>query len=370
MREIARLWMRAGRGAWLSRVLIAGAPLLLAVVLGCPADAKQSKSAAADSITVEPLFADTTVYDTDPTPSPDGQWLAYTSGRDSVRQIWIKPIAGPDRGRQLTNEPITARTMTPTWAPDSKSLLFISTRSRDYNIYSIPFEGGEPQRMSDARASNRFAVYSPDGKQIVFPSNREKPGQIWGFDLYMMDAGGERAADRPAHRLTSNQGSPGHPTWSPDGKWIAYVAKPIDTTKTIQVGPGMTMKQGPMFTAYHLYRVPPRGGSEEQLTGKGSEPQPTEEIWPTWSPDGRWIAVQRRVGPTDDVWVYEVATGNFFPITRLGNAGKPTWSADGKAIWFVRFGGKDQDIWIAKNVTDATIRTSAQRDPRTQTAGR
>lgn len=346
-----------------SRFLLPFAPLALAVMLGCPAAATQ----------FVPVMADSTVVDTDPTPSPDGKWLAYTSGRDSLRQIWVRPIDGGE-ARQLSHEADSVRAMTPTWAPDSKSLLFISTRTRDYNIYSIPVEGGEARPMSDAPASNRFAVYSPDGKQIVFPSNRLKPGEIWGFDLYVMEAGGERTADRPARRLTNNQGSPGHPTWSPDGKWIGYVAKPIDTTQVVQVGPGMTMQKGPMFTAYHLYKVPAAGGAETQLTGKGAEPQPTEEIWPSWSPNGKWIAVQRRVGPTDDVWVYEMASGKFYPVTSFGDAGKPTWSPDGKSIWFVRsrqVGGKvDQDVWVAKNVSLGTLRAAAKRDARVKSAGR
>jgi tricorn protease len=355
---------------FVSSVLIGCAPLLLAAVLGCPARATPPAAAAGDSIACVPVMADTGIVDTDPTPSPDGKWLAYTSGQDSLRQIWIKPIDGADRGRQITHDPASARAMTPTWAPDSKSLLFISTRTKDYNIYSAPLEGGEARAMSDARASNRFAVYAPDGKQIVFPSNRQKPGQIWGFDLYLMDAAGEKSGERPARRLTNNNGSPGHPTWSPDGKWIGYVAKPIDTTKVVQVGPGMTMQQGPMFTAYHLWKMPTAGGAEQQLTGKGAESQPTEEIWPSWSPDGKWIAVQRRVGSTDDVWVYEVATGTFYPVTSFGDAGKPTWSPDGKSIWFVRVKGKDQDVWLAKNVTAATLIAKAKLDPRAATAGR
>ncbi len=335
-------------------VFLACAPVLLAGVLGCPAAATQ----------FQPVMADSTVVDTDPTPSPDGKWIAFTSTRespgDSVRQIWVRPIGG-GTPRQLTHEPDSARASTPTWAPDSKSLLFISTRVKDHGIYSIPLEGGEPRPMTDAPSSNRFAVYSPDGKQIVFPSNRMKPGEIWGFDLYVMNADGEKFMEQPARRLTNNTGSPGHPTWSPDGKWIAYVAKLIDTTATVQVGPGMTMKKGPMFTAYHLWRVPAAGGAETQLTGTGIETEQTEEIWPTWSPDGKWIAVQRRVGPADDVWVYEVATQKFYRITTFGDAGKPTWSADGKSLYFHRVKGKDQDIWVATNLTPQAIKGSAKR---------
>ncbi|HLQ67608.1 MAG TPA: hypothetical protein VK123_10305 [Candidatus Limnocylindrales bacterium] len=335
-------------------ILLVSAPFLLAGVLGCPAAATQ----------FQPVMADSTVSDTDPTPSPDGKWLAFTSTRespgDSVKQIWIRPIAG-GTPRQLTHEPDSARASTPTWAPDSKSLLFVSTRVKDYNVYSVPLDGGEPRPMTDAPSSNRFAVYSPDGKEIVFPSNRMKPGEIWGFDLYVMNANGEKFMEQPARRLTNNMGSPGHPTWSPDGKWVAYVAKPIDTTATVQVGPGMTMKKGAMFTAYHLWKVPAAGGMETQLTGLGTETEQTEEIWPTWSPDGKWIAVQRRVGPADDVWVYEVATGKFYRVTSFGDAGKPTWAPDGKSLWFVRVKGKDQDIWLATHLTPESIKAGSKR---------
>src|SRR4051794_199678 len=97
----------------LSLVSLFGAPLLVAGVLGCPA--------RGGGVSFEAVLADSTVYDTDPTPSPDGKWLAFTSEHDSVRQIWIRPIQG-GTPRQLTHEPDSARASTPTWAPDSKSL--------------------------------------------------------------------------------------------------------------------------------------------------------------------------------------------------------------------------------------------------------
>jgi len=297
------------------------------------------------------ITADTTYTETDPTPSPDGKWLAFTTERDSSRQIWIRPITGGE-ARQLSHEPDSARAMTPTWAPDGKTLLFISTRTKQYNVYRIPFEGGEAKPMSDAAGSNRFATYSPDASKIIFSSNRLKPGELWGFNLYMMDGVGEKTGERDAKRITDSQGSPGHPVWAPDGKWVAYVAKAVDTTKTVNVGPGMTAPQNAMFSAYRLYKVPAAGGKETQLTGKNATIQEqTEEVWPNWSPDGKWIAVQGRVGSKTDVWLYQVATGAFFPITSFGNCAKPTWSYDGKTIWFTRYVGIKEAIWTATDIS-------------------
>ena len=89
-----------------------------------------------------PLLPDTS-RDTDPAPSPEGKLLAYQSTKGGSSQIWIIP-AGGGAPRKVTSETATTkapdgkaspnRVMTPTWAPDSKSLLYISTRSGGYNI--------------------------------------------------------------------------------------------------------------------------------------------------------------------------------------------------------------------------------------------
>jgi len=223
------------------------------------------------------VTADTTYTESDPAPSPDGKWIAFVSDRSGSRQVWLRPASGGE-SRQLSHEPDSVRSMTPTWSPDGKSILFISTRTKQYNIYRIPFEGGEAVPMSETEGSNRFATYSPDGSKILFTSNRLKPGELWGFNLYVMDATGEKSREGTAKQITNNVGSPGHPVWSPDGKWIA---------------------------------------------------------------------VQGRVGDKIDVWIYEVATGAFFPLTSFGDASKPTWSSDSKSVWFTRFTGIKESIWIA-----------------------
>ena len=293
------------------------------------------------------VTADTTYTESDPAPSPDGKWIAFVSDRSGSRQVWLRPASGGE-SRQLSHEPDSVRSMTPTWSPDGKSILFISTRTKQYNIYRIPFEGGEAMPLSETEGSNRFATYSPDGSKILFTSNRLKPGELWGFNLYVMDATGEKSREGTAKQITNNVGSPGHPVWSPDGKWVAYVSKAVDTTKTVEVGPGMTTKQSAMFSAYRLWKVPAVGGVETQLTGVTSTSnEKTEEVWPHWSPDGKWIAVQGRVGDKIDVWIYEVATGAFFPLTSFGDASKPTWSSDSKSVWFTRFTGIKESIWIA-----------------------
>jgi Tol biopolymer transport system component len=332
---------------------------ILLLFTGCGAPA--SRATQFQSVTTDSL------RESDPAPSPDGKWLAFTSNRSGSEQIWIMPLPGGP-ARQLTFEPeslsvpdpahpdtmrtIPVRAYTPTWAPDSKSLLFISSRTGRYNVYSIPLEGGEPRVMASPIGNNRFAAYSPDGAKIAFYSNRLMPGSLFGFNVFVMDSSGE-TPEHMARQLTNSQGSPGHPTWSPDGNWIAYVSKTVDTTKTMTVGQGMQVKQNAIFTRYKLWKSPAAGGAGEQVAQALPDSAQFEDTWPSWSPtDARWIAVGRRVGVKQDVWIVDATTGTGYRLTNTGSAGKPTWSHDGKSIYYVEYGPNgNEDVWVATHFT-------------------
>jgi len=297
-----------------------------------------------EATTFTRITADST-RESDPAPSPDGKWLSFTSDRcgKGATQVYIMPIEGGG-ARQLTSEPESTRAMTATWAPDGKSLLFVSTRGKRYNLYSIPFEGGEAKLLSHSPGGSRFGIYSADGKKIAFYSNRIRPGDLYGYNIFVMDSGGESETEM-ARQVTNSTGSPGHPTWSADAKWIAYVAKDVDSLHQ------NTMEGNIIFAKFHVFKVAAEGGEEIRLSKGVVDGQSTEETWPSWSPDGKWIAFGRQTGTKRDVWVFDVATKQEFPITTSGNAIKPTWSYDGQSIYYSGFEGVNEDLWVAKDLT-------------------
>jgi len=319
-----------------------GPAIALATFLtaAAPAGATQFRQVLAD-----------TLRETDPTPSPDGKWLAFTMAKHGgpLTNIWVMPIGGGEP-RQITNEPDSGKAMTASWAPDSKSLLYISTRDKQYNLYSISLEGGSSTKLTRGPGQHRFGTRSPDGTKIVFPSNRRDPTSLYGYNLFLMDANGESSA--PARQITSLNGSPGHPTWSPDGKWIGFVSKDVDTTKVVTVGPGMTSTRNAMFATFRVFKVAADGGKPIQLTGFAPSEDRDEDVWPTWSPDGKWIAVAKRVGTKNDVWLVDPeAKRPSVQITTTGNCSKPTWSPDGKEIWYTVTEKGNEDIWVASDIT-------------------
>jgi len=324
-----------GRNSWL---LSAAVVLVLA---GIPR--------GAHATTFTAITSDTT-RESDPAPSPDGKWIAFTSDRDGhgSSQVYLMPAEG-GTPHQITHEPDSVRAGTPSWAPDGKSLLFVSTRGKRYNVYSLKVEDGEakgdPKQLTHAPGSHRFGSYSSDGRQIAFYSNRVRPGELYGFNIYVMGASGE-SEDNMARQVTNSLGSPGHPTWSGDNRWIAFVAKEYDSTRQ------QTMEGNILFTKYHVYKVSSRGGKEIQLTRGSVGGQAVEDTWPSWSPDGKWIAFGRQFGTKRDVWILDVASNKTFPLTTAGNCIKPTWAWDSKSIYYSTVvGDRNEDIYVARDLT-------------------
>ncbi len=126
---------------------------------------------AAHPLTMDDMFALRRLAD--PQISPDGRSVAYVvttvdlAKNSSMATIWFAPTEG-GAPRQLTGGPKSDRH--PRFSPDGKKILFESNRSGDWQLWVIDLAGGEARQLTTIASEARGGIWSPDGKSIAFVS--------------------------------------------------------------------------------------------------------------------------------------------------------------------------------------------------------
>ena len=203
-----------------------------------------------------------------PSWSPDGRWLAFVSEREGEPvgkddreqkkhgkgkpQIWLIPTDGGE-ARQLTFMEHGASH--PVWSPDSTQLVFNAPvgpadeeteegqklpkvrvidrlwyrldgvgfiYERRQHLFLISVSGGDPVQLTDGDWDDDDAAWSPDGTHIAFVSSRAE--DRWRFptpDLYTLSV--QHTQPGELQCLTDGSIASGSPSWSPDGKVIAFI---------------------------------------------------------------------------------------------------------------------------------------------------
>jgi Tol biopolymer transport system component len=379
--------------------------LLLAVLLYGPAPAQETPLTNAANLVQFTFPPDDRSNDHDPTFSPDGEWIAFVSIRETgKKRLWKKPVRG-GAAQQLTFGDEDFVDWYPAWSPDGSRIAFTSNRGGKTHAWTVPAAGGDPTRISSAAlgsgegtsvgstacswspdnlylacsalvdgntdiytisvaegtaaritthpADDRWPDWSPDGREIVFASNREDNENIW----IVAAQGG------PARLLQTGHPDGRFPRWSPDGRWIVFqragegvfIAPARGGTATEITGTdnyfGVTPEWSPDGS-----RVAFTGGMGRMRMGKlavipaaGGQPQVLADaevsFWqaPAWSPDGRQIAFTT---PQDQLAVVPASGG---PVRTLlsgeGRHDQPSWSPDGRQIAFSSSRSGSPKIW-------------------------
>ncbi len=126
------------------------------------------------AMTLEDLFALKRVAA--PAISPDGQMIVYAVGEVDLGNnhittgLWIAATDGKTPPRCLTQPPPGKRDTNPRWSPDGKTILFESNRSGSSQLWVISPQGGEPRAITAISTGASDPVWSPDGKHIAFVS--------------------------------------------------------------------------------------------------------------------------------------------------------------------------------------------------------
>jgi TolB protein len=171
-----------------------------------------------------------------PSWSRDGRWMVYESDSASFRDVYRVDRAGGATIR-LTDNP--EGNYSPEVSPDGGWVLFQSSRTRDgVQIFRMRADGSAQQRLTAGARDHWGARWSPDGGRIVFMSDRGGADRLWVMDA---DGGNQR-------RLTREDSLPGtveaQPVWSPaDAERIAYVLKRPNEPVRIRIQQGDRVRQ-------------------------------------------------------------------------------------------------------------------------------
>jgi TolB protein len=151
--------------------------------------------------------------------SPEGMQLAISDNSQDKHEslVYLMPIGGGPPRRITQNSPSYWHG----WSPDGKTLAFVGQRDGDFDIYTIPAEGGTTEtRLTTAKGLDDGPEYSPDGKYIYFNSERSGHMQIWR----MHPDGSEQ------EQVFVDDYNNWFPHISPDGQWMVFLTYEKDVT--------------------------------------------------------------------------------------------------------------------------------------------
>jgi TolB protein len=183
-------------------------------------------------------------------------------------------LANANNSNERALLPADSLDYNPSFSADRKWIVFTSERAGSADIYRVHPDSSGLERLTYDPAFDDQAALSPDGSTLVFVSTREG-----GFaNLWLQDLSTTGRSARPIAK--TNAGS-FRPSWSPDGKWIAFTSD--RDTKRARWDGGWEFIQS---TALYIVRAD--GSSLRRLTELGGYAGS-----PRWSPDGRRIVFYR-----------------------------------------------------------------------------
>jgi tricorn protease len=245
--------------------------------------------------------------------SGNGEWIVYECGAD----LFVAPVAGGSPRKlaieihadeKTNSERVITLTRDATEyapAPDEKHVAFVAHGQ----VFLCPLpDGGRATRLTESAAYDHGIAWAPDGKKIVFASDRG--GQE---DLYLLESDDDESTDiAKAHRfkvkrLTETPDAETDATFSPDGKRIAYV------------------RSGQLWTMNP-------DGTEQKAVVKDVQVFDYD-----WSPDGKFFAFARNDGSyASEIYIVPSTGGEAKNVTHYATYnGDITWSKTGKRLGFV-----------------------------------
>jgi TolB protein len=209
--------------------------------------------------------------------------VVYTTLRPPNWDIYLfdKPGGPP---RRLTNDP--ALDYNAVFSPDGRWVVFTSERTGNVDLYALNLKnGGAPVRLTRDDAMDDAASFSPDGQRLAFMSTRDGDADIF----VMPFSPGDPTAESRARNLTRRPGGDFNPAFSPDGRRIAFSRQDqlLGSAQKSPIGSFSTEQYG-----VQLYIMNADGSNPRRLSNAGTTFEtfgfkfPAVSGSPAWSRDG------------------------------------------------------------------------------------
>ncbi len=255
---------------------------------------------------------------------------------------------------QLSNDP--ADEYVPSYSPDGRYIVYMSNRDGPWQIHMMNADGSDVRRLTTNEADNYHPRFSPDGQQIAFASKMDGD-----WDVYLMDLEGQiirQVTDRPGNQY--------YPFFSPDGltlsmmdnaagRWQVVLADASgtiieslssgsaeDTYATFAPDGRHLVLQSNRDGNWEIYRLDLASKAVRRLTNDGNR-----DADPVVSYDGRWIAFESNRGGDYDIYVMDWAGSEVRRLTtHPGQDQVPAFAPDGSGIIFQSDRGGNMDLYV------------------------
>jgi Tol biopolymer transport system component/predicted Ser/Thr protein kinase len=229
----------------------------------------------------------------------------------------------------------------PASSPDGRTLLYTSEVGKIHQIFRKDLASRQDLQVTHSDFDEVQPTWSPDGRQVAFvrahqPGVKLQPGDVFGefqdADVWVLDL-----ASGKESKLVDNAFNP---SYSADGKRIAVDAS--------------------WAAARRIWVVDSQGHNPQQITTDTSEE--VAHVAPSWSPDGKKIVFQNLVRTKFDIRVVNLESKQMNWITNdLFSNIRPVWSPSGKFIYFSSYRSGGINIWRAPVKKDGAINGPLQQ---------
>jgi TolB protein len=260
--------------------------------------------------------------------------IAFVSNRDGrFKEVYVMSLDGGDL-QQVTKA--ASITVSPSWAPDARYLLYTSYKRGNPDLYLLDVLSGRETRISSRLGLNLGGRFSPDGSMIALAVDDAS-----GSDLLLLDRAGDLI-----RKLTDHWAIDVSPSWSPDGKQIAFCSNRSGSPQIyVMNNDGSQVRritfQGDYNTSpawspkgdriayvsryeggFNIFTIRPDGSEVRQLTQAAGNNED-----PSWSPDGRYLVFSSNRSGRKKLYVMDAAGLSQVQLTQGGGDDtSPAWS--------------------------------------------